>query len=215
VTLLVIAGKEVLDGIGALERYARDHGRTLDRYDVAGRSPDGVTYATVKATRSLASRISLEEGRWFVEGAPRPNWSAAKPEWTFCDADPLQVGGVFDVAAQIFDGYLRAAPSGINVGKISKVLHLVRPSLFPILDSRIQAAYAQLALDATLAIRTRRTDFPYQRSFWVAIRNDLLANEKSLKALRESAAKHESARVRFMGAKTSDVRLLDFLVWQQ
>jgi hypothetical protein len=213
-TALVIAHKKVLDGIGALERYAHEHGRTLDRYDVAGLSPDGITHTTVKATRSLASRISREEELWFVERAPKPDWSAVKPKWTLRDADPLQTGGVFDFAAQVFDVYLAAAESGINVGKISKVLHLVRPSLFPVLDSRIRAAYWQLALDAAIAIRRSRPDFPYQRSFWAAIRDDLVANEDSLKALRKSAATHENARVRFMAIEISDVRLLDILVWQ-
>lgn len=90
----------------------------------------------------------------------------------------------------------------------------MRPSLFPVLDSRIRAAYAQLALDAAVAIRGSGRDFPYRRSFWAAIRDDLVANEESPKALRRSAAKHDNACVRFMGAKTSDVRLLDILVWQ-
>jgi hypothetical protein len=121
---------------------------------------------------------------------------------------------VFDVAAQVFDRYLAAAESGINVGKISKVLHLVRPSLFPVLDSRIRAAYAQLALDAAIAICRSRPDFAYERSFWAAIRDDLLANEESLRELRKRAVTHENARVRFMGTEISDVRLLDILVWQ-
>ncbi|WP_233625135.1 DUF6308 family protein [Actinoplanes sp. ATCC 53533] len=108
----------------------------------------------------------------------------------------------------VFNRYL--AP-GISLGKVSKVLHLKRPHLFPILDSRVTRAYRKPAEEAA-ALHPGRG---HRRMYWAAVRNDVVApaNASALASLRGLLRGDADERVRQV-AQLSDVRLLDILTWQ-
>jgi hypothetical protein len=99
------------------------------------------------------------------------------------------------------------APSGVSVAKISKVLHLKRPGLFPILDSRLLRQYAELARQAAQAYPARG----YKRAHWAAIRTDLLRSSPGLALLRASL---ETQPLPLKNLRlVSDLRLLDMIAW--
>ncbi|RSM53681.1 hypothetical protein DMB66_38400 [Actinoplanes sp. ATCC 53533] len=97
------------------------------------------------------------------------------------------------------------------MGKVSKVLHLKRPHLFPILDSRVTRAYRKPAEEAA-ALHPGRG---HRRMYWAAVRNDVVApaNASALASLRGLLRGDADERVRQV-AQLSDVRLLDILTWQ-
>jgi hypothetical protein len=103
---------------------------------------------------------------------------------------------------------------GIAYGKISKVLHLKRPHLYPILDSKLRKAYRGPAAAAAQRFQQHRPGV--RRSFWAAVRDDVLnpANVEALKAVRTEMRAHENELVQ-RAAELSDVRLLDILVWRR
>ena len=76
--------------------------------------------------------------------------------------------------------YFRAAaPKGIKAAKIYKVLHLMRPEMFPILDSRLAARYELGAKQAAKAVNGCRPDLPASKyAYWATIRQDVLTNTK-------------------------------------
>ncbi|MFD0449501.1 DUF6308 family protein [Rhodococcus aetherivorans] len=101
-------------------------------------------------------------------------------------------------------------PRQVGVAKISKVLHLKRPGLLPILDSKVMAFYRMQA-------RAAAARYPHRGRralFWAAIRDDLCANLDSgaLPLFRRRLAQSETEHVRRIAALT-DVRLLDLLTW--
>ena len=98
---------------------------------------------------------------------------------------------------------------GVKDGKVSKVLHLKRPGLYPILDSALSAFYAHAARDAA-------RDYPedgFRRMYWAAIRKDVLTNQDALRQLRPTLANNETLRT-YRVNQLSDLRLLDILAWK-
>jgi Family of unknown function (DUF6308) len=91
---------------------------------------------------------------------------------------------------------------------------LMRPGLFPILDSRIRKLYRDEARLAAAAIKVERPEFPYSETYWGAIRNDVIANEGALLELRSQAAESANALVKVAAERISDVRMLDLLAWK-
>lgn len=104
----------------------------------------------------------------------------------------------------------------MSFAKISKVLHLKLPHLFPILDSHLARSYAP----AAKLLRTGYPQFGWRRRTWIAIRNDLLeaCNSGAVSELRRQLRSYESGdinkqrEVRLLDGLT-DLRLLDILVW--
>ena len=93
---------------------------------------------------------------------------------------------------------------------LSKVLHLKRPGLFPVRDSKVMAFYRHHA-------RAAAARYPHRgrrKMFWAAIRDDVCTNLDSgaLPLFRRRLAQSESEQVRRIASLT-DVRLLDLLTW--
>lgn len=108
----------------------------------------------------------------------------------------------------LYDHFAAAAPKGVNMAKISKVLHLKRPTQFPILDSRLVRLYKEAAA-REVATYSRRGS---KRMYWAAIRSDLERSSFGLNELRSRMAVHPAARVQELRA-VSDLRLHDMLTW--
>lgn len=189
--------------------------KTPSAFDLPGSGdPRHLTLQEVARTRKVSSRISHKEAAFFVETGQTAPWIEAGADLE--DADPLAADGLFAAMTDLFEHFRVPAPKGVNFAKISKVLHLKQPSLFPLLDSHIARAYRP-------AVRQLRVEFPdlgWRRRSWIAVRHDLLAARRSgaVEGLRQDLAGYESQdasrqeTVRRLN-QVSDLRLLDILVW--
>ncbi|WP_198958268.1 MULTISPECIES: DUF6308 family protein [Amycolatopsis] len=206
--VLVVAGRSISlrDAIATLEGYPE---RTPPRYDLPGPGdPYLLTPAEVIRTRVVRSRIGGREVDWFVEQAKDAPWVA--PGSDLRDADPGTRGGLYDAMTSLYRHFMDARPRGVSHAKVSKVLHVKRPALFPILDQHVFTAYRAEA-------RTQGARYPelgFRSITWAAVRADLLAATSSgaLVRLREMVAAHAEEKVRRLSAVT-DLRLLDMLTW--
>jgi hypothetical protein len=206
-----VAGHNVHDTFGRLARYAVTYRDTVERYDLGKPGgPDVVSEDEVARTRVINSRIGHQDLEHFLRISIETTSLLAEIPITahLREADPTVAGGLYDRALAVFDRYLTP---GIHWGKISKVLHLKRPHLFPILDSRVEQAYRQPAEKAAARYPQRG----YQRMYWAAVRDDLVtpANVSALASLRDLLQGDTDERIRQV-AQLSDVRLLDILTWQ-
>lgn len=206
---ITVAGRTIHHPIDVLEEYAQRYRRTLAQYDNAKQaSPDEITFQDVRATRVIASRISAEQASQIVERSEtnRQLLKAIPADAHAQDADPGESDGLYDAMTAL---YQALQGTGIRDSKVSKVLHLKRPSLYPILDSSLARFYRQAAQEA--AARYPRRGF--RRMAWAAIRDDVISNQEGLATLRDAVADHESMRHQRVH-ELSDLRLLDILAWK-
>jgi len=204
--MIMVAGHALSIG-EALSKLADYPPKTLCRYDLPGPGdPHLLTREEVVRTRALRSRITNAELDWFLDRASRAPWPS--PDADLRQADPGVAGGLYDRLAALYEHFNNAAPPGIAMAKISKVLHLKRPAAYPILDRRVTTTYRQAAVRAA-------REYPrlgYKRAYWAAIRSDLITNTQSgaLAALHTSL--QAAARVQHL-PQVTDLRMLDMLTW--
>jgi len=185
--------------------YAQKHARTLVRYDGGGAGdPGSLSRDEVLRTEIIKSRISFEEADWFVARAVDAPWPDVPADATLADADPAATGGLYDAMDRLYRHF--AGRPQVNAAKISKVLHLKRPALYPILDSRLMRSYGPAARRAA----ARYPDRGFRRMYWAAVRDDVMdeTNVACLTALRTELRAASSPM-----AGLSDVRLLDIAAW--
>lgn len=131
-----------------------------------------ITAEEIARTHKVRSRISHAQRDWFIRTAVDAPWAAVPIDAQLVDADPHVSGELYDRAEALYDHFRTAAPRHVGVAKISKVLHLKRPGLFPILDSKVMAFYR-------LHARAAAARYPHRgrrAMFWAAIRDDVCAN---------------------------------------
>ncbi len=209
---MIIAGATVSDPFTELSEYARRHGGTVAKYDLGGSGqPDVLATDEVTRTRIIASRISAAESAWFVDRASSAPWKTVPADASLADADPAEPDGLYAAAIALYEHFRDAAPKGVAIAKIHKVLHLKRPALIPILDSRVLAAYGPAAAEAA----RRHPNLGARRLNWAAIREDLIdeSNARALAEVRDRLAADEDTAVRVM-ARLTDLRLLDAVTWR-
>jgi len=203
---LRVAGAVVPEPLEVLRHYAAKHSETLLRYDRPGPGdPVVLTAAEVARTRLVRSRISNEEARdWFLARAEDAPWADVPVDATLADADPGVHGGLYDAAQALYLHF--RARRGVATAKVSKVLHVKRPALYPILDSRLMRSYRTAAREAA----ARYPDRGATHLYWAAVRDDVIdpRNVASLAAIREQLSAEGSPL-----AGLSDLRLLDIATW--
>ena len=64
--------------------------------------------------------------------------------------------GLYDRAAVLWEHFWDARPANVSTAKISKVLYLMRPGLFPILDSYLIKFYRTAARAAAIDVESKR-----------------------------------------------------------
>jgi hypothetical protein len=211
----VIAGHPVSDACGVVEQYLARYGKTIRRYDFFEGPSRQVSPESVKATRIVASRISNEAAVWFVERGVSAPWSVVPADAELADADATVTGGLYENACALWNHFAATPLPQVSTGKISKVLHLARPALFPILDSTVRKVYRKAAKDAAREVVSTRPDLArIKRMYWMAIRQDVLANADGLETLRDELRTSESPLARECADGLSDVRLLDVCAWR-
>lgn len=211
-----LAGETIGNPFAAVVRYLVEHQGTVTNYDLIPGESDEVTSQMIRATRRpwMNSRISSDEEGWFIEQARGAPWDLVPPEAQLRDADPTVAGGLYDRASRLWEHFWDAAPRGVRVAKISKVLYLMRPGMFPILDSRLTSLYDAAAKVAAREVAARRPEFArFKRLQWEAVRRDLVESEKALVELREALGQVAVPLAAEAAEHISDLRLLDMLAW--
>ena len=155
-TMTVAGRRKVSDPLGAVERYIRLRQRTIRKFDLPGPGAlERLTLDEVVRTRRLSSRISNAEAEEFRKAGVtmRRKLSRVPIATTIYEADPETDEGVrvleasHDLYVHLWDRFPRP-PGGVSNGKISKVLHVKRPHLVPILDGFLWRAYGPGAEEA-------------------------------------------------------------------
>jgi hypothetical protein len=215
-TPITVAGRTVGNPLGAITEYLKKHSGTIRHYDFIAGTNNEVTAELIRATRMpwMASRISAREEFWFIEHARSAPWGLVAPDAALQDADAARVGELYDAASALWDHFWSERPKGIATAKISKVLYLMRPALFPILDRRLKAFYNAASKAAARDVASRRPEFAAcKRMTWEAVRRDLLSNQAALRELRGALGDIDCALASEASAKISDLRFLDMLAW--
>jgi Family of unknown function (DUF6308) len=199
--------------VDLLRRYARRHPDTILFYDLGG-DAHAVPGSGINGAASPANEVTLADvGRLVVINArldPDDVRKLTSPPSGLFEAVPaaarLQdatVGtGLYDVATRLYDAFRFAK---IGAAKRSKLLHIKRPWLIPISDSRVNALYSAAAAQVGREMGGRR------RSYWEAIRRDLVDGEAEL--MNAVAELTDTADERLLGRLTP-LRLLDIVAWQ-
>lgn len=203
----IVIAEKTLSTADALERLEQYPLRTPKIYDFPSPGePSAITADEVARTRAVNSRISAVESDWFISLASTAPWTPT--DCDLRDADPAEPGGPYDSMLSLYVHFAGAAPKGVSTAKISKVLHLKRPTQFPILDSRLMRIYANAAARTAACFPSRGN----RRMYWAAIKLDLERSTDGLAKLRSKIAVHPAARVQVLQALT-DLRLHDMLAW--
>lgn len=176
--------------------------------------PGQLTVDEVMRTRKVSSRMSHAEATLFVQVSATAPW--VKDGADLGEADPQEADGLFSGMARLYWHFEERMPRGVSIAKISKVLYLKFPALYPILDTHLLKAYTP----QSRALRGTYPDFGKCRLAWTAIREELLearssrAMEELRRRLRDfdSSDEDEVAQVHRLNDLT-DLRLLDILVW--
>ena len=213
---IAVAGHVVRDPAHAIVQYLEQHGGTVTHYDFRAATFSGINLDLIRATRSpwMGSRISAKDAAWLIDRGTTAPWAAIPLDARLKKADPLTVDGLYDRAAALWEHFWDARPANVSTAKISKVLYLMRPGLFPILDSYLTRFYRTAARAAAVDVAQKRASLARFRTlYWEAIRRDILANEAGLQAVREVLAATEAPLAEQAARGLSDLRLLDMLAW--
>jgi hypothetical protein len=213
---IAVAGCVVRNPARAIAEYLEQHGGTVTHYDFRAATFSQVSPDLIRATRSpwMGSRISVKEAAWIVDRGATAPWAAVPLDAQLKDADPLTVDGLYDRAAVLWEHFWDARPANVSTAKISKVLYLMRPGLFPILDSYLTRFYRAAARAAAVDVAQKRASLARFRSLhWEAVRRDILGSVVGLQVLRQVLAATEAPLAEQAARSLSDLRLLDMLAW--
>ena len=134
---ITVAGLTIGNPLAAVIAYLKEHPGTVRHYYLIAGTSSNVTARLIKATRMpwMASRITAREEAWFIHRARSAPWDLVAPDALLHDADAAQPDGLYDAASALWDHFWTDRPRGVAVAKISKVLYLMRPGLYPILTT--------------------------------------------------------------------------------
>jgi uncharacterized protein DUF6308 len=209
--VLTVAGREIRDPMEIWRSYAA-RTRTLRDYDLASvGDPGRLTREEAWRTRIISSRISHDECARLLDRANAAPWQCVPVDADLADADPLRGGGLFGEAARLYWYFTTPHEKGFGPAKIHKVLHVKRPTLYPVLDRRIRHLYRTHAVAWVNRISDAQPGDSV--TFWAAIREDLVnsENQAELKRYREEL-RREPRTVQM--ACLSNLRLLDIIAWE-
>jgi hypothetical protein len=213
---IAVSGHVVSNPLQAVVDYLAEHGGTVTHYDFQAIAFRRIDLDLIRATRSpwMGSRISAAEATWLVSCGASAPWGTIPLDARLKDADPLAAGGLHDQAMALWEHFWDARPANVSTAKISKTLYLMRPGLYPILDSRLTRFYRDAARAAAVDVGQKRPALKQRKSLYgEAVRRDILASEPALLALRQALAQADAPLAREASRRLSDLRLLDILAW--
>lgn len=205
------AGVSQDDALQALRDYAEQRGGTLRWYDRAGgaslpKPADAVELADIGRLVVINARLDADDVPQLLEPFEPGLWTAVGHEVDFRDLpeDP-RAEPAYTAVSELYLA-LRDRP-GIGRTKATKLLHLKRPRLVPVVDSVVLAHYRDTATE--LARQWELKDPQYWAAIWSdARRNDPLV-QALLKQLRQAGG--PAAEV----ADLSPLRVHDILMWSR
>lgn len=198
-------------GLAQLRAYARDHHQTVQFYDLGGDlaghpGPGGgsdpvneVTLADLARLAAAGAHLGPDDfGK--LMGAGAAAFSAVPATARLEDCAPGT--GLHQSAAALCDSF-RA--DGIWRAKRSRLLHIKRPWLVPVADSRVDIIYRQ---------RVERTAAALGEAdaAWEVVREDVSDGAQDLAWMAGQLAADEDPAVQRAGRLTT-LRLLDILAW--
>jgi hypothetical protein len=130
-------------------------------------------------------------------------------------ADPAPVPGLYDDALALYEHFHKIR--GIGPAKASKLLHLKRPLLYPIVDSKVMDIYRATGAPAAAAKANPRSKAQgWKEVFWDVIRADLIANWQGLAELHQllATAGADGDDHAALLARLGPLRLHDIIVGQ-
>jgi hypothetical protein len=205
---ITVAGHVVRNPAYAIADYLEQHGGTVTHYDFRAGTFDQIDPDLIRATRSPW------KGAWLVDRGTTAPWAAIPLEAQLKDADPLVMDGLYDRAAALWEHFWDARPANVRTAKISKVLYLMRPGLFPILDSYLTRFYRTAARAAAINAAQKRPSLARFRTlYWEAVRRDIAASEVALRALRRVLPATGAPLAEQATERLSDLRFLDMLAF--
>jgi Family of unknown function (DUF6308) len=213
---ITVAGRVVRNPARAIADYLERYGGTVTHYDFRAGTFAQIDQDLVRATRSpwMGSRISAKEAAWLIDRGATAPWAAIPFGAQLKDADPLAIDGLYDRAAALWEHFWDTRPGGVSTAKISKTLYLMRPGLFPILDSYLTRFYRTAAQAAAVDVGFKRASLRTFRTFyWEAIRRDIVASQVAVQALRQVLPATGAPLAEQAAERLSDLRLLDMLAF--
>jgi hypothetical protein len=179
--------------------YAFDHPKTIEVYDLGENSdPNEVTPLDLGRMLLMNPRLTGNDAANLLKlgNSGEARWDRFPLNATIADADPddespdslwLEMQKQYDLFRM----------HGLANAKITKLLHLKRPNLFPIVDSYVRKFY-------------KRAGITNQR--WRHIREDVISNSTTFAEVRTAAAESTHESVRRL-EKLTDLRLHDIATW--
>ncbi len=210
---LVIAEREIPSPHTVIATYVRCHARTVREYDGLAGTISAVDLSAIRASRVISSRISNAEGERLIALFASLEWGDIPPGASLKDADAAVAEGLYDAASRNYKSVLDQAGKGVSHAKVSKLFYLIRPSLFPVLDSRVRYLYRARASEAAKAVAAVREDYPFTRDYWQAIRADLLENSAAFDQLQSELENDSDPEVVSLTGNLTPLRLMDILTW--
>jgi hypothetical protein len=199
-----------------LQGYAVKYPDTVRLYDLAG-DPGGrpgpgsgadpvnaVTLADIGRLTVINANLRANDVATLVDIHAAVEFAAVPATSRLEQCEPGSAS--YQAATALYEKY--RPPKGSNIGpaKRSKLLHLKRPWLIPIADSRVVVAYRRRA-------RSWAAGLGQVSARWEPIREDLTAAAEDFERLTARLCDHQDPRVQRLGRLTS-LRLLDILAWR-
>ncbi len=209
---IFVAGEPIENSEEIVRNYILDHRKTVLEFDLNAGTHSEVSEFLIKSTQVFSSRISEKQGKELIERAATAPWDCLDFSDCLADADPAEQSGLYYKGLELWNHFTIdwPWPAGIREAKISKVLHAMRPSFFPILDSRLRARYKDRALEIAQDVCSNHL---IKYAYWAAIRRDLVDSEIALKSVRSKLQMDDDDTVRTWAKHVSDVRLHDVFAW--
>lgn len=207
-----VGGHQVTDEVAwrLVQRYSREQAAIVENYDCARTEravPEvGVTLASFARLLFLDRSLSAVDAISTLDAAAAASWDCVPLSATLIEADPDEQGGLYDAAEHVYRHFLKAVPR-LGPGAASGLLHLQRPSLFPLLQISIRRLYEARAIETWE--QSKKAERPRSgRSYWPVIRADLLDSYNEVAQWRSRLASSDLEADRRL-ATVSDVRLWD------
>lgn len=217
--------------VARMRDYAIRHGGTLRHYDRAGqppsrRRPREATTEDLGRMLIFAARLHPDRAVEILDADASGLWRAVPADLELTANPDLPLGDwaasePIVAARDLFEHYRRGpGQHGRRRASASKLLHLHWPAFFPIVDSRIEAAYRhaasgladQLGLPADPAYPRR---IPPVLAYWAAIRDDLTTpgvTDMLADAAQQAATGSDDDPSQLLTHLTP-VRLADLVTW--
>jgi hypothetical protein len=201
--------------LACLRSYAENYPQTIRFYDLAG-DPDGrpgpggggdpvnkVTLADIGRLVAIGAKLAPEDVAKLLNVDASREFEAvpATAELEHCSPG----SELHAAATALYDSYRFEAGSNIGRAKRSKLLHMKRPMLVPIFDTRVAAIYRS-------RVQRRPKTLSRNDASWEAVREDLCDGAEDFGWLVGRLSADSDPGVRRLGRLTN-LRLLDILAW--